>query len=122
MADQKTNNHSSKTKLKVATLKSYTHELIKNRQLDATLQSAGLGVSSIRDLGSSLPIQMVAVPADIITKIGTPYVAKVIPAGTYDGQTEDVPTAAVIKPPDTACTIAPAAPTPWSDTTPVNLP
>ena len=34
-------------------------ELIKNRQLDATLQSAGLGVSSIRDLASSLPITMV---------------------------------------------------------------
>ena len=31
-------------------------ELIKNRQLDATLQSAGLGVASIRDLATSLPI------------------------------------------------------------------
>lgn len=71
-------------------------ELIKNRQLDATLQSAGLGVSSIRDLGTSLPIQMVAVPEDIIAKVGSPYVAKVIPAGTYEGQAEDVPTAAVI--------------------------
>jgi TRAP transporter TAXI family solute receptor len=71
-------------------------ELIKNRQLDATLQSAGLGVASIRDLATSLPIQMVAVPADLIQKLGSPYVAKVIPAGTYDGQTEDVPTAAVI--------------------------
>ncbi len=71
-------------------------ELMKNRQLDATLQSAGLGVASIRDLGTSLPIQMVAVPTEIVTKIGSPYVAKVIPAGTYDGQAEDVPTAAVI--------------------------
>jgi TRAP transporter TAXI family solute receptor len=71
-------------------------ELIKNRQLDATLQSAGLGVASIRDLATSLPIQMVAVPADLIAKLGSPYVAKVIPAGTYDGQAEDVPTAAVI--------------------------
>ena len=71
-------------------------ELIKNRQLDATLQSAGLGVASIRDLASSLPIQMVAVPADIVNKLGAPYVAKTIPAGTYDGQTEDVPTAAVV--------------------------
>jgi TRAP transporter TAXI family solute receptor len=71
-------------------------ELIKNRQLDATLQSAGLGVASIRDLATSLPIQMVAVPAEIIGKLGLPYVAKTIPAGTYDGQSEDVPTAAVI--------------------------
>ena len=37
-------------------------ELMKNRQLDATLQSAGLGVASIRDLAASVPIQVVAVP------------------------------------------------------------
>ncbi|MGE0211459.1 MAG: TAXI family TRAP transporter solute-binding subunit [Parvibaculaceae bacterium] len=70
-------------------------ELIKNRQLDATLQSAGLGVASIRDLATSLPITVVAIPADIIEKIGLPYVAATIPAGTYDGQSEDVATAAV---------------------------
>ena len=44
-------------------------ELIKNRQLDATLQSAGLGVASIRDLASSVPIVVVAVPADIVAKV-----------------------------------------------------
>jgi uncharacterized protein len=70
-------------------------ELIKNRQLDATLQSAGLGVASIRDLATSLPINIVAVPPEIIEKIGAPYVVATIPAGTYDGQTEDVTTAAV---------------------------
>jgi len=70
-------------------------ELIKNRQLDATLQSAGLGVASIRDLSTSLPINVVAVPADIIEKIGAPYQAVTIPAGTYEGQKEDVATAAV---------------------------
>ena len=48
-------------------------ELIKNRQLDATLQSAGLGVSSIRDLASSLPVTVVEIPADIVAKIGSPY-------------------------------------------------
>ncbi len=50
-------------------------ELIKNRQLDATLQSAGLGVASIRDLATSLPIVVVAVPADVTAKIGSPYLA-----------------------------------------------
>ncbi len=70
-------------------------ELIKNRQLDATLQSAGLGVASIRDLATSLPINVVAVPADVVAKIGAPYEAAAIPAGTYEGQAEDVPTAAV---------------------------
>ena len=70
-------------------------ELIKNRQLDATLQSAGLGVASIRDLASSLPIQMVAIPSDIATTLGAPFQPAEIPAGTYDGQTEAVTTLAV---------------------------
>src|ERR1700738_1979137 len=43
-------------------------ELMKNRQLDATLQSAGLGVSSIRDLGSSIDIVVVEVPDAVIEK------------------------------------------------------
>lgn len=71
-------------------------ELIKNRQLDATLQSAGLGVASIRDLATSLPTTVVAVPADVASKIGAPYVSAAIPAGTYDGQTADVNTVAVV--------------------------
>nr|WP_274626608.1 TAXI family TRAP transporter solute-binding subunit [Mesorhizobium shangrilense] len=70
-------------------------ELIKNRQLDATLQSAGLGVASIRDLATSLPINVVAVPKADVDKIGAPYISVVIPAGTYDGQAADVETAAV---------------------------
>ncbi len=71
-------------------------ELIKNRQLDATLQSAGLGVSSIRDLASSLPITVVSVPAEVAKKLGPPFVATTIPANTYTGQTADVPTLAVV--------------------------
>ncbi len=70
-------------------------ELMKNRQLDATLQSAGLGVASIRDLASSVPITVVEVPADVVTKAGSPYQAATIPAGTYEGQDADVQTAAV---------------------------
>lgn len=70
-------------------------ELIKNRQLDATLQSAGLGVSSIRDLASSVAVNVVSVPASVAAKLGPPYIATTIPAGTYQGQTADVPTVAV---------------------------
>jgi uncharacterized protein len=68
-------------------------ELIKNRQLDATLQSAGLGVASIRDLATSVPITVVAVPPEIVAAVGAPYAAGNIPAGTYEGQEADVPTA-----------------------------
>jgi uncharacterized protein len=71
-------------------------ELMKNRQLDATLQSAGLGVASIKDLATSVAIQMVAVPEETAAKIGAPYVAVKIPAGTYAGQEEDVSTVAVV--------------------------
>ena len=71
-------------------------ELIKNRQLDATLQSAGLGVASIRDLATSVPITVVPIPASVTEKAGKPFVKKIIPANTYDGQTEAVETAAVL--------------------------
>jgi TRAP transporter TAXI family solute receptor len=70
-------------------------ELMKNRQLDATLQSAGLGVASIRDLATSVPIVVVAVPTDVVEKAGAPYFAATIPAGTYEGQDADVQTTAV---------------------------
>lgn len=71
-------------------------ELMKNRQLDATLQSAGLGVASIRDLASSVPITVVSVPEALVDKIDDPaFIAATIPAGTYDGQTEAVPTVAI---------------------------
>lgn len=70
-------------------------ELIKNRQLDATLQSAGIGVASIKDLAISLPTTVVAVPAEIAESMGAPFIAATIPAGTYEGQAEDVPTVAI---------------------------
>ena len=71
-------------------------ELIKNRQLDATLQSAGLGVSSIKDLATSLDITVVSVPSELVESLGAPYIAATIPAGTYTGQDADVPTVAVV--------------------------
>jgi len=71
-------------------------ELMKNRQLDVTLQSAGLGVASIRDLSTSIKILVVPIPADVVAKVGdAAYSAGTIPANTYTGQTEAVPTAAI---------------------------
>jgi TRAP transporter TAXI family solute receptor len=71
-------------------------ELMKNRQLDATLQSAGLGVASLRDLATSVEITMVEVPAAVVDKAGPPFVKVSIPANTYTGQTAAVPAAAVV--------------------------
>jgi TRAP transporter TAXI family solute receptor len=71
-------------------------ELMKNRQLDATLQSAGLGVASLRDLATSVEIVVVEVPAAVVDKAGPPFVKVSIPANTYTGQTAAVPAAAVV--------------------------
>jgi hypothetical protein len=71
-------------------------ELMKNRQLDATLQSSGLGNAALKDLSTSQPIRFLSVPADVAESLGAPYITSTIPAGTYEGQTEDVPTVAVV--------------------------
>jgi uncharacterized protein len=71
-------------------------ELMKNRQIDVTLQSAGLGVSALRDLAASVDIIVVPIPPDVIKKTNDPaYLPAIIPANTYRGQTADVPAAAV---------------------------
>ena len=71
-------------------------DLMKNRQLNATLQSAGLGVASLKDLSTSTEISVVSVPKEVVEKIGPPFKPVIIPANTYAGQDKDVPTAAVI--------------------------
>jgi uncharacterized protein len=71
-------------------------ELMKNRQLDVTLQSAGLGVASLKDLATSMDIVVVAVPPEIVAKVGDPaYIPATIPANTYNGQATAVPGVAV---------------------------
>ena len=71
-------------------------ELIKNRQLDITLQSAGLGVASLRDLAASVPVVVIPIPADVVENVGRPvYQPAMIPAGTYDGQLEAMETASI---------------------------
>ena len=71
-------------------------ELMKNRQLDVTLQSAGLGVASLRDLATSVDIVVVPIPADVVKKTNDPaYIPATIPANTYKGQSADVVSATV---------------------------
>jgi TRAP transporter TAXI family solute receptor len=71
-------------------------DLLKNRQLNATLQSTGLGVASLKDLSTSTDITIVPIPKEVVDKIGPPFVSVTIPANTYAGQDKDVPTVAVI--------------------------
>jgi uncharacterized protein len=71
-------------------------DLMKNRQLNATLQSAALGVASLKDLSISTEITVVSVPKAVVEKIGPPFKSVIIPANTYTGQDKDVPSAAVV--------------------------
>jgi uncharacterized protein len=71
-------------------------ELMKNRQLDAVVQSAGLGVGAIRDLAASVEIVIIPIPADIVKKMGVPFLTGIIPADTYKNQTANVETARII--------------------------
>ena len=71
-------------------------ELMKNRQIDVTLQSAGLGVAALRDLSAAVKVNFVAIPAEVVAKIGDPaYRAAAVPANTYEGQAAEVPTVAI---------------------------
>jgi hypothetical protein len=71
-------------------------ELMKNRQLDATLISAGLGVAAVRDLATAVKIVVVPIPPDVVAKIGDPaYQPAAVPAKTYEGQNTEVPTVAI---------------------------
>ena len=71
-------------------------DLMKDRRLNATLQSAGLGVASLKDLSTTTDITVVSVPKEVVEKMGPPFKPVLIPANTYTGQDKDVPTAAVI--------------------------
>lgn len=72
-------------------------KMIEKGELDATLQSAGLGVDSIRHLSTTVPVKIIAIPSAIVLGIGNPaYVPRKIPARTYEGQPEEVETAAVV--------------------------
>ena len=71
-------------------------ELMKNRQIDVTLQSAGLGVAALRDLSAAVKVNFVPIPVDVVAKVGDPaYRAVGLPANTYEGQSDEVPTAAI---------------------------
>lgn len=70
-------------------------ELIEKGQLDATLQSAGLGMAAIRELAERMPITFVAIPEQVVSRIGGAYQPGIIPAGTYRGQASAVTTATI---------------------------
>lgn len=65
-------------------------------KLDASLQSAGLGVTSIKELTDNSDTVLVPVPPPVVKKLGSPFRAATIPADTYRGQPKPVSTASVM--------------------------
>ena len=70
--------------------------LMRDGQLDALIVSAGLGVKAVLDLAAGTPVDIVPIGADLVARSGGVFSPVTIPAGTYAGQTQDVPTAALI--------------------------
>jgi TRAP transporter TAXI family solute receptor len=71
---------------------------LKNGAIDASFIFAGIPTSAIIDVASQHAITMVPMAEDIMAKIMAKYPMfskTVIPAGTYNGQKEDVPTLSV---------------------------
>lgn len=73
-----------------------SRELMQKNQLDAALQSAGLGVTSLKELSEASDIVLVPVPRAEVRRLGPPFKPGLIPAGTYTGQARPVPTAMVM--------------------------
>ena len=71
-------------------------DLMRNRQLDATLQSGGLGIPALRNIANAFSVVIVEVPSGIVNKVGVPYTKGVIPKDTYKGQDADVQAVTVL--------------------------
>ncbi len=71
--------------------------MVERGELDATIQSAGLGTESIRHLLASDKTTLVPIPSVVVANIASPvYVIGTIPAGTYDEQPAEIPTASIM--------------------------
>lgn len=71
---------------------SETVEEMKNGRIDVAIQTAGLGVESIAEVAQSVPIRFIPLSPEVAASAGQLYFPGTIPAGTYPGQNQDVPT------------------------------
>jgi TRAP-type uncharacterized transport system substrate-binding protein len=69
--------------------------LMKDGQIDAVIISAGLGVKALMELAASVPVDIVPIPPDVVSRSKGAFTPVVIPPDTYAGQTEPIPTAAL---------------------------
>lgn len=67
-------------------------------EIEAFFCTAGTPTKAIADLGKKIPIRLLAIPPEIMQYMmgmDSGYTSCSIPAGTYPGQTEDIPTLGV---------------------------
>lgn len=72
---------------------------LKNKQIDAAFITAGIPTSAVTEVGQTSKIVVVPIASDKIAKLNEEYpfyTEVVIPANTYNGQTTDITTAAVM--------------------------
>lgn len=70
-------------------------ELLVKGELDAIVVSAGLGVKAVVDASNRAPVLIVPVEREIVEANARMFFATSIPANTYPGQLQAVPTAAL---------------------------
>ncbi len=67
-------------------------DMITQGQLDAAFLSAGLGAGAINKLAEAVPIRVIPISQEAVSRLNDPLRRSgMIPAGTYPGQTIDVP-------------------------------
>lgn len=72
---------------------------LKNKQIDAAFVTAGIPTSALTEVGQTSKIVVIPIPSDKIAELSKDYpfyTEVVIPANTYNGQTTDITTAAVM--------------------------
>ena len=73
-----------------------TADAIRDHRIDGLFLSTGLGASALVEIGRSIDLRFVPIPADTISAIGdAAYTAGQLPAGTYNAQGLPAPTAVV---------------------------
>ncbi|MGI6694721.1 MAG: TAXI family TRAP transporter solute-binding subunit [Christensenellales bacterium] len=73
-------------------------DLMRNKQMDGAWIMAGIPTSAVSELCATADAKLVPIDEEIITKLSSEfpwYARAVIPAGTYEGQDEDVVTTGV---------------------------
>lgn len=72
---------------------------LKNKQIDAAFVTAGIPTSALTEVGQTSKIVIIPISSDKIAELNEEYpfyTEVVIPANTYNGQTTDITTAAVM--------------------------